>query len=100
MVADSVANQRIAGDSYSYSLGGGLTYTEPLGKRSQLNLEYRINYDYSDAEKLTYLWDPVLELISPELSEELSTMNNSGYLTHRAGPVTGIPTARPTSRHR
>jgi len=86
MVADSVANQRIAGDSYSYSLGGGLTYTEPLGKRSQLNLEYRINYDYSDAEKLTYLWDPVLELISPELSEELSTMNNSGYLTHRAGP--------------
>ncbi len=85
-LADSVANRRIAGDSYSYSLGAGATYTEPLGKRSQLNLEYRVNYSYSDAQKLTYLWNPVLELISPELSDELSTMNNSGYLTHRVGP--------------
>lgn len=84
--ADSVANQRITGNSYSYRLGGGATYTEPLGKKSQLNLEYRISYEYSDAEKLTYLWDPVLEVISPDLSEKLSTLNNSGYLTQRVGP--------------
>lgn len=84
--ADSVANQNIRGNSYSYRIGGSATYTEPIGSKSQLSLEYRINYNYSDAHKLSYIWDPVLEAINPEFSETLSTINNSGYLTQRVGP--------------
>lgn len=84
--ADSVANQNISANSYSYRIGGSATYTEPLGQKSQLSLEYRINYNYSDAERLSYLWDPALEIINPEFSETLSTINNSGYLTQRVGP--------------
>lgn len=85
-LADSTANQNITNNTYGYELEGGLVYTEPLGKRSQLNMEYRIDYEYSDADKLTYLWDPVLSMINPEFSDELSTVNNSGYLTQRVGP--------------
>lgn len=83
---DSIANQRIRGNSYSYRIGGGATYTEPIGGKSQLSLEYRINYSYSDAEKLSYLWDPALEILNPQFSETLSTINNSGYMTQRVGP--------------
>lgn len=83
---DSVGNKNSSGDSYSYRIGGSVTYTEPLSKKSQLNMEYRINYNYSDAQSLTYLWDPLLELINPSFSEELSSINNSGYLTQRVGP--------------
>lgn len=84
--ADSLANQRINSNSYSYEVGGGIIYTEPLSKKSQLNLEYRIQYEYSDANKRTYLWDPVLASMNPDFDEELSTINNSGYITQRVGP--------------
>ncbi len=83
---DEIGNQNIFGDTYSYRIGGGVTYTEPINQKSQLNLEYRVNYNYSDAQSLTYLYDPLLEIINPELSEELSTINNSGYLTQSVGP--------------
>ena len=84
--ADSVAMQRIFSNSHSYSAGAGATYTEPINTKSQLSLEYRFSYQYSDADRLTYLWDPMLELISPQYSELLSSINNSGYMTQRVGP--------------
>ena len=85
-VADSVANQRIGQDTYTYHLEAGATYTEPLSRKSLVSLEYRATYDYSDAQKLTYLWDPLEGIISPQFDDQLSTINNSGYLTHRVGP--------------
>ncbi len=85
-MADQIDDQNIFNRTRSYSLTGGATYTEPLNEKSQLSLEYRASYDYSDANLKTYVYDPVLEMISPELSEELSSINNSGYLTHRVGP--------------
>lgn len=84
--ADSIGNKNISADSFSYRLGGGISYTEPLNKKSQLNIDYRATYNYSDGDTRTYLWDPVLSIINPEFSEQLSTINNSGYLTQRVGP--------------
>lgn len=85
-LADSTANQRINQDTYTYMLWGGATYTEPLSKKSLLSLEYRATYEYSDAQKLTYLWDPLEGVISPQFDDQLSTINNSGYQTHKVGP--------------
>ncbi len=85
-LADSTANQRIDQDTYTYRLWGGATYTEPLSKTSLVSLEYRAEYEYSDAQKLTYLWDPLEGIISPQFDDQLSTINNSGYLTHKVGP--------------
>lgn len=86
MVADSIGNKHIMSDSFSYRLGGGVSYTEPISKSSQINIDYRATYSYSDGDTRTYLWDPILEIINPSFSEELSTINNSGYLTQRVGP--------------
>lgn len=85
-IADSVGNKNIISDSYSYRLNGSVSYTEPINKTSQINVDYRATYNYSDGDTRTYLWDPVLEIINPNFSEQLSTINNSGYMTQRVGP--------------
>ncbi|MDR2894332.1 MAG: outer membrane beta-barrel family protein [Alistipes sp.] len=72
--------------NYSFDIGGGLTYTEPLGKGSLVNFDYSVNYSYSDQDLKSYLWDNELELYAENPDIDLSGVYNSGYLTHRAGP--------------
>ncbi len=87
--ADSTYNQRIVNISESWSADAGATYTEPLSKSSQISLEYRASYDYSDADRKTYLWalqPGGIWGFNPDFDEELSNIYNSGYLTQRAGP--------------
>jgi hypothetical protein len=77
-------------DSRNYSLGGSLTYTEPISERSSLNLEYNTSYRYSDSDVRTYRWieSSGLEniLFEDEYDAILSNISNSGYLTNRVQP--------------
>lgn len=81
-LGDTVRQKSVT-DNYSYSLNGGITYTEPVSKSSQLTLDYRIGYNYSNADKLTRLYkDGVFGDIDPAYSNT----HNTDYITHRVGP--------------
>jgi hypothetical protein len=85
---DSTYNQRSVANSYSYRLSGGVTYTEPAGRNSQVSLEYRARYNYSDMDRKVYRWldDMVPPGFDSRFDELLSNINNSGYITQNVGP--------------
>ena len=85
-VLDSLFKQRTITNSNGYNLSGSVNYTEPLSEKSQLSLQYRISYSYSDADKEAFLWDRALEQFNPNFDEDYSNIYNSGYLTQRVGP--------------
>ena len=72
--------------SSGYRLNGSVIYTEPLTEKSQLSMQYRISYNYSDADKKVFPYDYELDMFNPVIDETLSNIYNSGYLTHRVGP--------------
>ncbi len=78
--------QRSNSNNYGYSVRGSATYSEPLGKYAQATLEYNVNYNYRDAERLTYLYDFATGEYNPDISGEYSNINNTDYLTQRVGP--------------
>lgn len=83
---EEVVRQNAGADNGNYSLNGGVTYAEPTSESSQLTVGYNLNYSYSDADRLTHLYDfetgEYIEAISPEYSNS----NKAEYLTHRVGP--------------
>ena len=85
---DSIAKirQDALTDNYGYSLNGGITYAEPLGTHSQITIGYNVNYNESDADRLTHLFDDKIKDFSPEIAPEYSNSHNTSYLTHRVGP--------------
>lgn len=50
----SVIDQQYVQSSDAYTLGGRISYTEPLGRNFFLEASYRYNYRVTDAEKMTY----------------------------------------------
>lgn len=78
--------QRSNSTNYGYSMRGGVTYSEPIGKHAQATLEYNVNYNYRDAERLTHLYDFETGEYNPDISGEYSNINNTDYLTQRVGP--------------
>ena len=86
--SDSISDIRQLSNSNSnnYSFGGSLTYAEPLGESSQITVEYNANYNKSDADKLTNLWDNALGVYNDFISPEYSNRHNTSYFTQRVGP--------------
>lgn len=78
--------QQAATDSKNYSFNLGSTYAEPLGEKAQLTFGYNINRRYSDANKLTHLFDFEDSVYLDEINPRYSNQNNTSFLTHRAGP--------------
>lgn len=78
--------QQAATDSKNYSFNLGSTYAEPLGEKAQLTFGYNINRRYSDANKLTHLFDFEDSVYLDEINPRYSNQNNTAFLTHRAGP--------------
>ncbi|EMR01953.1 outer membrane beta-barrel protein [Cesiribacter andamanensis] len=64
-------------------LGADLRYTEPLGEKSRLMLNYRSSYQRSEPDKLTFQRESSEEAwaLNPSLSSQL--LNE--YLSHNAG---------------
>ena len=82
---DSVQQHSLS-DNYGYSLNGGITYAEPLGTHSQITMGYNVNYNESDADRLTHLYDFVTGNYADDIDPEYSNSHNTSYLTHRVGP--------------
>lgn len=83
-ISDSTQQKSVT-DNYSYSLNGGITYTEPISKSSQISFDYRIGYNYSNADKQTRLFDFIADQYG-DLDPEYSNKHNTDYLKHSVGP--------------
>jgi len=68
-----------------YSWLSDLTYTEPLGKEGQLQLQYNIGNQLNDADRRTYNLSEQTQSYTL-LDTTLSNTFNSQYLTQRVGP--------------
>ncbi len=81
----------------SFGLRGNLSYTEPIGKHTQLSLQYRLSYDNQQSDASTYILPSSsfsIEGIAPDPA--LSVAYESDYITHRVGP--GISYAKDKTR--
>lgn len=83
---EETIQQRSGADHSNYSMRVGVTYAEPLGERSQLTAGYNVDYNNSDADRLTHLFDFATGEYAEQISPEYSNRNNTDYLTHRVGP--------------
>src|SRR5690606_32586589 len=61
-----------------------LNYTEPLGKKSQLQIQYRYYISQSDADKGTWNYDPFTNRYS-DFDSLLSNKFGSQYSSHQPG---------------
>lgn len=83
---EQTIQQRSGSNHGNYSMRVGVTYAEPLSERSQLTAGYNVDYNNSDADRLTYLYDFTTGEYAEQISPEYSNRNNTDYLTHRVGP--------------
>lgn len=81
---DSLYQNIIESASTNNSVGGEFTYTEPLGEKTQLDLEYEITHNFSDQEKISQVFINGIE--DPIMGSLLSNISESGYTRHRIGP--------------
>lgn len=83
---DNSVQQKSKAENYNYSLGGGITYAEPIGTHAQVTMGYNVNYRYSNADRLTNLYNFETGEYDEFISPEYSNRNNTDYLTQRIGP--------------
>ncbi len=85
-IKEGPIQQRSNSDNYGYSLNGGVTYAEPIGTHAQVTFGYNVNYNESDADRLTNLYDFELGNYFVDINPEYSNSHNTSYLTQRVGP--------------
>ena len=82
--SDSTYMRDIERLSSSNSVRGEITYTEPLSKSSQLDVEYEFQHRFSDQNMVTDVF--VNDVLNEELGGLLSNISESGYSLHQIGP--------------
>jgi len=83
--ADTVSlNQSGQSNSQTYTLDANLTYTEPIGKYSHIQLTYLPAYSRSAAEKETFNFNELTNQFS-DVDSSLSSQFENEYHTERAG---------------
>lgn len=82
--SDSTYMRDIERLSSSNSVRGEITYTEPLSKSSQLDVEYEFQHRFSDQNMVTDVF--VNDVLNEELGRLLSNISESGYSLHQIGP--------------
>ncbi|UOQ53000.1 outer membrane beta-barrel protein [Hymenobacter cellulosivorans] len=75
-------NQYSRLDQIGWTWNGSANYTEPISLKSQLQLNYTLNYSPNDSDKKTY---NLLSGEQRELDEQLSNVFTSRYVTNAAG---------------
>ncbi|WP_226185357.1 TonB-dependent receptor [Hymenobacter nitidus] len=78
----SFTNQYSRLDQIGWTWNGTANYTEPLSLKSQLQLNYTINYSPNDSDKKTY---ELLPNEARDLNEQLSNVFTSRYVTNSGG---------------
>lgn len=79
---DSLQNQFADNNTDGYTLGGSIAYTEPIGKKGQLQIDYNPSFQKNKADQQTFLFD------GSKYSKFDSTLSNrfdNTVTTHNAG---------------
>lgn len=79
---DSLINQNANNASIGNNVGFNVGYTYAISKASKLDFSYNIGYNWSDADKKVYLYDPNTNEYS-EISEFLSNRFDRDYLNNK-----------------
>lgn len=79
---DSLQNQFADNNTDGYTLGGSLAYTEPIGRKGQLQVDYNPSFQQNKADQQTFLFD------GSKYSKFDTTLSNrfdNTVTTHNAG---------------
>lgn len=87
---DSLQDQRTLNPTNGYSLSSNISYTEPLGKKGQIQINYTPSYSKSKADQQTYTFDQFGNKYSKfdtTLSNKFdnTTTTHNGGITYRLG---------------
>jgi hypothetical protein len=88
-VYDSLQNQQAKTLSNGQTYSGNLSYTEPLGKKSQLQIEYNPTVQKNKSDQETFLYDGLkYSLFDSTLSNKFdnTVTTNRGGVTYRYTP--------------
>ena len=83
-VRDSLQNQFTNNPTSGYSLSGNLSYTEPIGAKSQLQFSYTPSYSKNKADQQTFEYDALGGKYST-FKETLSNKFDNISITHNGG---------------
>ncbi|WP_162902732.1 outer membrane beta-barrel protein [Taibaiella koreensis] len=79
-----VLNQKADYLKNGWNINSNLNYTEPLSRKSFLQIQYGLNYQQSKSDKRTYNFSDITnDYTDPDTL--LSNTFNTDYLTHRGG---------------
>ncbi|MGC4035360.1 MAG: outer membrane beta-barrel protein [Chitinophagaceae bacterium] len=81
---DSLLNQYSVNNTNGYTVSTNIAYTEPVGKKGQLQVSYAPSYSKNNADQQTFLFDPSAEKYS-HFDTTLSNKFDNTVLTHNAG---------------
>lgn len=87
---NSTQNQFTTNPTNGYSVSGNIAYTEPIGKKGQLQINYSPSYSKNKADQQTFLFDPAsakYSLFDTSLSNKFdnTTTTQNGGVTYRLG---------------
>lgn len=69
----------------NYTLSAGVSYTEPLSRRSRLVFDYKYIRSWSSADNRTYLFDDAADSYREEPDNRQSAVSSNLFQTHTAG---------------
>ncbi|MFZ1369639.1 MAG: outer membrane beta-barrel protein [Ferruginibacter sp.] len=79
---DSVQNRLSDNNTNGYTIGGNISYTEPIGKKGQLQFEYRPSVQKNKANQQTFSYDgqkyTMFDTILSNRFDNTVTTNNAG----------------------
>ncbi len=87
---DSAYNQSTDNATNGYTLSANVAYTEPVGKKGQLQINYNPSFTRNKADQETYQMDPITKnytLFDTRLSNNFTNTytTHNGGLTYRVG---------------
>lgn len=87
---DSLQNQYITNPTNGYSINSNIAYTEPIGKKAQLQINYSPSYSKNKADQQTFLFDQLggkYSVFDSTLSNKFdnTTITQNGGITYRLG---------------
>lgn len=87
---DSIQNQFRDNPTNGYNLSANISYTEPIGKRGQLQFSYAPSYQKNKADQQTFSYEPLTEKYSvfdPALSNRFdnTVTTQNGGVSYRIG---------------
>lgn len=82
IITDSLQNRLSDNNTNGYTIGGNISYTEPIGKKGQLQFEYRPSVQKNKADQQTFSYDGQKYSM---FDTTLSNRFDNTITTHNAG---------------